>query len=186
MMQIIKRIKGKDEGSMAPLVVVVLLISLLLFCVGWEYLRMVTIVMQLDHAVELSVEGVATENWENIYQGVREGYAGAYTKNDVLDGWDDVMTRQNILSQLNEMIDFETVGTSWVKKDDSGRILFQLEPKETEVKIINTGLGATEREALVIETTNTITVPWMFAGLWLDAEPLVIHRTTECQYTPKF
>jgi len=186
MMYILKKLKKEDEGSMAPLVVVIVFIALILFCMGWEYLRMVTIVMQLDQAVEMSVEGVAKDNWKNIYQGVREGYAGAYNKNEVADGWEEVMNKQNILGQLNEMIDFETVGTTWVKKDEKGNVLFSIKPKDTEVKIINTGLGANEGDALVIETTNTITIPLMFAGLWPDAQPLVIHRTTECQYTPKF
>ncbi len=147
---------------------------------------MVSIVKQVDHAVEMSVDGVAKANWDNIYQGVREGYAGAYTKKKDTDAWTEVMTKQSVLDQLKEVIAFETEGSTWVKKDDKGNVLFSLKPKETEVKIINTNLGASEGDALVIETTNIITVPWMFVGLWLEAEPLEIERTTQCGYSPRF
>lgn len=186
MIKIIERVNKKDDGTMAPWVVVIALVFLLFFCIGWEYLRMITIVLQVDRAVEMSVDGVAKDNWENVYQGVREGYAGAYTKDSATDAWSEVVNKQSVLGQLKETIDFEVVGDTWVKADENGAVLFSLKPKETEVKIINTNLGASEGNALVIETTNTITVPWMFAGLWLDAEPLVIERTNQCGYTPKF
>ena len=186
MMYILKKLKKKDEGSMVPLVVVSIFISLILFCVGWEYLRMVTIMTQLDRAVEMSVENVAKDNWKNVYQSVREGYAGAYTKNEEGKKWEEVMNKQNILGHLNKTINFKTDGTTWVKKDEKGNVLFSIKPKDTEVKIINTGLAAKEGDALVVETTNTITIPLMFAGLWPNAQPLVIHRTTKCQYIPKF
>jgi hypothetical protein len=89
----------------------------------WEYFRMVSIVKQVDHAVEISVDGVAKANWDNIYQRVREGYAGVYTKKDT-DAWTEVMTKYSVLDQLKKVIEFETEGNTWVKKMIKGMSFF--------------------------------------------------------------
>lgn len=186
MIGLAKRLKKKDAGLTIPVIAVLLLILLMLFCAMYEYLRVVTIVMQLDQAVELSVQGVAQENWDEIYQGIREGYAGTYTKDELTDEWEEVMNREQILAQMKKMIDFKVDGNTWVKEDDAGEVLFSLEPKDTTVTITNTELAAAEGDALTVETTNTITVPWQFLGTMFNAPPIVVQRITVCGYTPKF
>ncbi|KNZ42413.1 hypothetical protein [Acetobacterium bakii] len=177
---------SRDAGVSAPVVAVLILIVVMTMCAVYERLRIVTIVSQLDQAVEMSVQGVATENWDNVYQGVREGYAGTYTKDALTDDWEAVMNKEQILDQMNHMIDFKVKGSTWVKEDDAGNVLFSMKPKETTVKIINTSLAADEGDALTVETTNTITVPWLFLGAMFDAPPIVVERKTVCGYTPKF
>lgn len=186
MMGLVKQFKKTDAGMSIPMVAVLLLILLMLFCAMYEYLRVVSIVMQLDQAVELSVQGVATENWDEVYQGVREGYAGTYTKAELTDDWEEVMNKEQILAQMKKMIDFKVDGNTWAKEDAAGEVLFSLKPKDTTVKITNTQLAANEGDALTVETTNTITVPWRFLGAMFNAPPIVVERVTISGYTPKF
>lgn len=178
--------KKTDPGISSTLAVVLILALLILFTGVYEYLRMVAIVEQVDQAVELSVQGVASENWENIYQGVREGYAGTYSKGKLTDEWEEVMNKDQILEQLKSMIDFQTESGTWVKRDEQGNVMFTLKPKETTVKILNTSISADEGEALLVETTNTISIPWVFLDSVYDAPPVEIKRKTVCGYTPRF
>jgi len=93
-----------------PMVAGLLLILLMLFCAVYEYLRVVSIIIQLDHAVEQSIQGVAMENWDEVYQGIREGYAGTYTKAELTDDWEEVMNKEQILAQMKKMIEFKVAG----------------------------------------------------------------------------
>lgn len=169
-----------------PMVAGLLLILLMLFCAVYEYLRVVSIIIQLDHAVEQSIQGVAMENWDEVYQGIREGYAGTYTKAELTDDWEEVMNKEQILAQMKKMIEFKVAGNTWVKEDDAGNVLFSLKPRDTTVKITNTQLAAAEGDALTVETTNTITVPWRFLGSMFNAPPIVVERVTVSGYTRKF
>lgn len=175
----------RDKGSMAPLACAAIIVILILGVAFFELFKMYAVAAQIDHAVELSVQGVAKENWENIYQGIREGYAGAYTKDKLSDDWKEVINREQILLQMKKMIDFDEEGSEWVKKDDQGRIVFSLKPEETTVKIINTNLAAKEGDALLVETTNRITIPWFFLSSF-NMPPIQYERKTVCGYTPKF
>jgi|LGVE01.1.fsa_nt_gb hypothetical protein len=186
MMNLMKRFQKKDKGMTIPEIAFWLLFLLTIFCGIYEYLRIVTIVMQLDQVVEISVQGVATENWDEVYQGIREGYAGTYTKDELTDDWEEVMNKEQILAQMKKMIEFKVDGNTWVKEDNAGETLFSLKPKDTTVTIINTELGAAEGEALTVETINTITVPWAFLGTMFHAPPIVVERKTISGYTPKF
>ncbi|UYO64419.1 hypothetical protein LNN31_08350 [Acetobacterium wieringae] len=79
-----------DPGSMTPYVIVFVLVFMMVMAAVWEYQRIYSVLAQVDQSVISAVEGVAQENWDEIYQGVREGYAGAYTKDKLIDNWKEM------------------------------------------------------------------------------------------------
>ncbi|MDA3845705.1 MAG: hypothetical protein PF505_04045, partial [Vallitaleaceae bacterium] len=73
----IKVLKNKD-GNVAIQAVVVVLVLLLVFSVVSEYLRLQMIAQGVRDAVQSSVISVASENYDVVYHGLREGYSGGY------------------------------------------------------------------------------------------------------------
>jgi len=176
-----------DAGTMSPYVVVLILIFMMLMGGVWEYLRIYSVLAQVDQTVISAVEGVAQENWKEIYQGVREGYAGAFSKDDHGDGWEEVINRKQITEQMKEMYDFEEDGLLLSKVDDEGNLIFSIKPDAMQINIINTAIGDNEGNSLVVEAVNHVELPFMFlSGLFEDVPPITFERTTRCRYVPRF
>lgn len=179
-----KRIKV-DKGSMAPVVIVVAIIAMVFFAFIWEWGRFNTIAGQVDRDVKASVNGIVSEQWDVVYQGVREGYAGAYTKNDN-DAWKELVRKKHINEQLIEMMDYTKNGNILEKKDAEGRIIYSVTLEDVEVDVTNTQKGDLEGKALTVATEVTITIPWTFLAAYGEIPPVVINKTVKGGFTPKF
>ena len=79
-MKIVKILLNKS-GSSAPLALAVVLAVILLSCAVFEYMRLMVISKGIRDTVQAAVIDVATENWDDAYNGLREGYSGGYLLN---------------------------------------------------------------------------------------------------------
>ena len=176
-----------DRGNMTPYVIVLIFVFMMLMAGVWEYLRIYSVLAQVDQSVITAVEGVAQENWKEIYQGVREGYAGAFSREDLIKDWEEVINRKRITEQMKEMIDFEEDGLLLSKLDGEGKLIFSIKPDAMEISVINTEISDEEGNSLVVEAVNEVELPFMFlSGIFEDIPPITFERTTRCRYVPKF
>jgi len=72
------------DGSLIAVVVVISI--LLISCSVYEYIRLTIIARGVRDAVQSSIISVATTNYDELYNGLREGYSGGYTLDG--DNWD--------------------------------------------------------------------------------------------------
>lgn len=175
-----------DKGSMTPYVIVFVLVFMMLMAAVWEYQRIYSVLAQVDQSVISAVEGVAQENWDEIYQGVREGYAGAYTKDKLIDNWKEIINRKRITEQMKEMIDLKEDVLLLSKVDDQGKLIFSIKPDAMQINIINAEFDDKEGKSLVVEAVNQVEVPFMFLGEMFNIPSITFTRTTRVHYVPKF
>jgi len=165
------------EGNAALMACVVVLCMFLIFSVISEYLRLEIIAKDVRDATQTAVISVATQNYDEVYNGLREGYSGGYTL-DESDTW-----RQNVdngavyvnLSDILNLIDGARYSGSEVEYTISN----------IDVDIINvpiaSGNNGGKFESIV---TLELHVPLSFG--WDYLEPLKIKLKVNAGYTPKF
>lgn len=171
----IKLLKNKD-GNVAIQAVVVILVLLLLFSVISEYLRLQIIAKGVRDAVQSSVISVATQNYDEVYNGLREGYSGGYALYD--DSWVSRIDEGVVMNELTLLL-----GLSFGKKYAGGELEYEL--SELEVNILNAPLApSSNSERFESEVYVTLTVPTSFG--WEYVPPMKIQLKVNAAYTPKF
>lgn len=60
------------------MILAVVVCCLILACVVFEYMRLVIVAQGVRDSVQSAIVAVATENWDEAYPGLREGYSGGY------------------------------------------------------------------------------------------------------------
>ena len=88
-----------NSGNSAPLTLAIILTVILLSCTTFEYMRLTVIATGIRDAVQSAMIDAATENWDDAYNGLREGYSGGYALS----------------------------GSDWVVRLDTGDVYFRLE-----------------------------------------------------------
>lgn len=183
----------KDDAMTFPMILGMFFLVLIIFMLVLEYMHFVTVFKQADDAVERSVIAVATQNWDNIYQGVREGFAGANTKEAITDEWTEVLKRDNIMVSAIDIMGLTLDSGNYVKKSADGKILYSIKPTTVHANIINVGIeespGVTNvgsKKGLIVEVTYDISVAWFTPTAWGDALPITVTRTVRTQYKPLF
>jgi hypothetical protein len=127
----IKVLKNKD-GNVAIQAVVVILVLLLIFSVVSEYMRLQIIAKGVRDAVQSAVISVATENYDEVYNGLREGYSGGYALSG--DSWVSHIDEGAVMNELTMLL-----GLSFGRKYAGGVLEYEL--SDLEVKILNTPLA---------------------------------------------
>lgn len=80
--QSFKRLLTGQEGSMAPAAVAAAIAMLLIILGVSEYMRLVITAAGIKDAMESAVVSVVNDNYNEVYHGVREGYAAGYEPDD--------------------------------------------------------------------------------------------------------
>ena len=73
-----KNALSDKTGSSTPLIIAVVLAIIILSSAAFEYMRLMIVAVGVRDAVQSAVIDVATENWDEAYNGLREGYSGGY------------------------------------------------------------------------------------------------------------
>ena len=73
-----KRLWFNKQGLSYPLTVALILALLLLICVLAEFFRLSIIAYGVRNALQEAVISVTTTNYNEVYDGLREGYSGGY------------------------------------------------------------------------------------------------------------
>lgn len=176
MMAILKN-KG---GNSTPLIIAVVLVLLLLSCVISEFLRLNVIVKGVRNAMQAAVISVSTGNYDEVYNGLREGYSGGYT---LFNGhWEETFDYGDVYAQIDNLLGLERKNGYHIKVQGSG---YEYRLWGLDIEIKNTPLtpGNTD-ENFEADVRIQIEVPLSFG--WVLLPPLKMEVRTRSGYTPKF
>ena len=172
----ISKLKNKD-GSAVIMACVIVICLLLLFTVISEYLRLQIIAKGVRDAVQSSVISVAAENYDDVYNGLREGYSGGYEL-DSNDNWNSKVDTGAVLSNLGNVLGL----INGSKYTDS---MLEYTISNLEINIFNTPLAPSgNSKKFESEVWLTLEVPLSFG--WNRLQPLQIRMKVNAGYTPKF
>ena len=111
-----KTVSGQ-EGNGIPLAVASALMVLFLFCGIAEYARLNLIAAGVRDAVQEAILSTVNDNYDDVYHGVREGYAGGYYPSG--GGWDESLDYGDVYGFLDHLLGMEDHGSWWI--EDAGR-----------------------------------------------------------------
>ena len=176
----IKQILRDKNGNSTPLTIALILGLLLLVCAMAEFFRLGIIVQGVRDGLQQSVITVATTNYDETYNGLREGYSGGYVLSG--DSWRENLDYDDVLARMGTLLGADMGGDTLTKWQAKG---YEYRLSGLEVEIINTPLtpGNTSRN-FEADASITIEIPLSFG--WELVPPLTMEIRTRSAYMPKF
>ena len=177
-MRKIKKILKNKRGESTPMTIAVVLAILLFATVSWEFFRLGIVVQGVRDALQSSVISVATTNYDETYNALREGYSGGY----VLSGnsWQTNLDYYDVYSRMDDILGTHTSGGYHIKEQPNG---YEYRFNNLNIDIENTGLRNTNKE-FEADVSVDIEVPLSFG--WDMLPPLTMEIRTKAAYMPKF
>ena len=123
---------------MAPAAVAAAIAMLLIILGVSEYMRLVITAAGIKDAMESAVVSVVNDNYNEVYHGVREGYAAGYEPDDT--GFTASVDHRDIYGRMCFLLGLEEDGNSYVRYNNSGELEYRL--KNLSVDIHNTALAS--------------------------------------------
>jgi len=160
----LKTVLKDRSGQGTPMILAVVVCCLILACVVFEYMRLVIVAQGVRDSVQSAIVAVATENWDEAYPGLREGYSGGY--------------------QLS--------GSSWTQNED-GRYLKYAGPDleyrfyDLHMELENAPLAPSAPAGITqLNVTGTVTVEVPLSFGFGHLPPMQITMKLNAKYVPRF
>lgn len=182
MMTSIKKILADKAGSSAPLTLAVVFVVILLSCTVFEYMRLTVIAKGVQEAVQSAMIDVATENWDDAYNGLREGYSGGYVLNGT--DWSVRLDAGDVYSRLGSTLGVKGEGGKYVKYTDPDMeyALSGLSVSMQNAPIAPSGTGGIQQ----LSATGTVNVEVPMSFGWGHLPNLKFTLKLKGGFTPKF
>ena len=178
MERVLKKISD-ISGNALPLACAIVIAVLLISSVIMEYIRLNIIADGVRNALQASIISVSTGNYDEVYNGLREGYSGGYKRSG--GSWDEWLDEGDIYAELDSLLGLN----SSHEKISRGKIEYSL--VDLKVNIKNSPFAPTNpifMGKFEAEAKITIEVPLSFG--WNAIPPLKLIINTTAGYTPKF
>jgi hypothetical protein len=168
----------KDKsGNAALFAIIIILCLMLLFTVISEYLRLQIIASGVRDALQSSVIAVATENYDEVYNGLREGYSGGYQLIET-DQWEEQVDSGAVLTKLSDKLGL-IEGTKYAG------VYMEYQLSDLDIQINNAPFATSDNDSrFEAEAWVTLTVPLSFG--WDHLPPMEIRLKVDAGYSPKF
>ncbi|OCN02853.1 hypothetical protein A7X67_12300 [Clostridium sp. W14A] len=179
--QVGRIIKGQ-RGTAFPLVVAVSLALIMLLCVIAESMRLMIIASGVRNAVQSAVISTVTENYDDVYHAVREGYSGGYRPSG--SSWSKSEDLGDIYGEVDRCLGLKKENGRHVKYA-GGTQEFSL--SELSVEIQNTSLAPSSPEherSFLADAEILLEVPVSFCGKSLP--PMRVRLKAQAKYMPLF
>ncbi|TCX53613.1 hypothetical protein [Dehalobacter sp. 14DCB1] len=173
---------SNKQGNSTPLIIAVVLSIIILSCAAFEFMRLMVVAVGVRDAVQSAIIDVATENWDEVYNGLREGYSGGYSLSGTT--WEQDLTTGDIYDRLADNLGLEQKGGSYVKY--TGDVL-EYEVSCLSINVINAPLAPSNPRSInqfTVEGAVDVMVPLSFG--WEHLPPMKIRMGLKAIYTPKF
>lgn len=174
------RIFKDRRGHSTPLTIALILGLLLLSCAISEFFRLGIIVQGVRDGLQQAVITVATTNYDETYNGLREGYSGGY----ILSGeiWQEDLDYDDVYFRLDNLLETDKAGGYHIKEGRGG---YEYRLSQLSVDIINTPLTpGNANDNLEVDARITIEIPLSFG--WDKLPPFTMEIRTRSAYMPKF
>jgi hypothetical protein len=175
-------LKDRRGGTSFPLAIAITLALIIIFAGVSEYLRLMIIAKGVRDAVQSSVIATVTENYDNVYQGAREGYSGAYQP--MGGGFDESLDYGDIYRRLSNILGLTRSGGYYIKTLSDGSIEFMVWGLSVDIQNAPFARSDSAAERFVADCTIQLEAPVSFGGKILP--PMRITVKTGAGYTPKF
>lgn len=177
-----RRFWKNRSGSGFPLVIAVVLAVLIVSCAVYEYLRLTIIAAGVRDAVQSAIIAVATENYSNVYPGLRQSYSGGFSRSS--NQWTEQISTGDIYSQLTESLGLIPENDQYVKQAGN-----QLEYSLSglTVKILNAPFAPSDPNSIRQFTAQAVIhlkVPLSFG--WGHLPPMEADLPIQAIYRPRF
>lgn len=113
MMNLRGKLKEK-EGNGYPYAIAIALCMIFIFIGISEYVRLMIIAQGVRDAVQSSVISVNVGNYDEVYDGIREGYSGSYRLNG--GGWVASFDRGDVYRRLDQLLGLSVSGNAHVHR----------------------------------------------------------------------
>ena len=168
---------GRGDGF--PLTIAVTLALLLIFCGVSEYFRVSIIAQGVRDAVQQAVISTVTDNYDDVYHSVREGYAAGYYPTD--DAWEESVDEGDVYTHLALTMGLTSTGEGCAKYAGD-ELEFTI--SDLRVTLSNNALASGRSDGYLATATILLEVPTRFAGKLLP--PIQITLKVQAKYIPKF
>lgn len=178
----LKRIVRCKKGMSYPLVIAIALAIVIVSCGVFEYMRLMIIAQGVRDGVQSAIISVATENYDDVYASLREGYSGGYSNDG--DGWNEQLDLGDVYARLDSVLGLRREGRNHIKYTED---VMEYRVSNLNINIINAPFAPSDREAaqeFLAEATIYLEVPLSFG--WSDLPPMTISLKCKAGYTPKF
>lgn len=105
---------SNKSGNGFPLAIAAVLAILMISCVIFEYMRLTIIASGVRDAVQSAIIAAATENYDKVYNGLREGYSGGYTLTDS-GAWQEQVSAGDVFRRLDETLGLTVQGSKHIQ-----------------------------------------------------------------------
>ena len=129
-----------------------------------------------------AIVDVATENWDEAYAGLREGYSGGYQLAG--SSWSQNVTSGNVYARLQDVLGIEYEGGQYVKY--SGENL-EYRLYDLHLDVENAPLAPSVPDGITqLNVTGTITVDVPLSFGFGHLPPMQITMKLNAKYVPRF
>jgi len=176
----LKKIIKERNGISTPLTIALILGLLILVCAIAEFFRLGIIVQGVRDGLQQAVIMVATTNYDEVYNGLREGYAGGYALSG--DSWRENLDYDDVYYRLDNLLGTDEQGGYHIKRQVDG---YEYRLSGLLVKLSNAPLTP-ENSDKNLETDAHITIEIPLSFGWGKLPPLRMELHTRSAYMPKF
>lgn len=179
-MRKLKKAVTDKRGMSYPLTVALVLALLIVMCVLAEFFRLSIIAYGVRNSLQESVISVAITNYDEVYDGLREGYSGGYFMTG--DSWEETLDYGDVYTQLDCLLGTNPDGSYHVKWQGNR---YEYRITDLNVSISNApfapGNASRNFEA---DVSVQIDIPLSFG--WEALPPVRMTIRTKAVYMPKF
>lgn len=181
-MTTLRYLLSNRSGNAFPLAITLALSIIIISCGIFEYMRLMIIASGVRDAVQSSIISVSTENYDEVYNGLREGYAGGYELSG--SNWLANIDTGDVYDQLDNTLGLQYENGYHVKYAGE-KVEYSL--SGLSVNIINASFAPSNGESagsFLAEATVLLEVPLSFG--WEALPPMSIKLKLSAGYTPKY
>ena len=178
----LKTVLKDRSGQSTPMILAVVVCCLILACVVFEYMRLMIVAQGVRDSVQSAIVAVATENWDEAYPGLREGYSGGYQLSG--SSWTKNVTTGNVYDRLQQVLGL-------VYED--GRYLKYAGPDleyrfyDLRMELENAPFAPSAPEGITqLNVTGTVTVEVPLSFGFGHLPPMQITMKLNAKYVPRF
>lgn len=178
----LKKVFSNKQGNSTLLIIALVLTIIILSCATFEYMRLMVVAIGVRDSVQSAIIDVATENWDEVYNGLREGYSGGYSLTGTT--WEQDLTSGDVYDRLEDNLGLEQKGGSYAKY--AGDVL-EYEVSGLSINVINAPLAPSNPRSInqfTVEGAVDVAVPLSFG--WEHLPSMKIRMGLKAVYIPKF
>lgn len=182
MEKLLKPLKN-NRGNGYPLAVAIVLVLVMIFTGISEYFRLMVVASGVRDALQDAVIATVTENYDDVYHGVREGYSGGYQP--MADDFEESLDYGDIYDKMDTILGLQTQNGYHVKPSgDTTEMQFRIWNLQVDIENAPLATGDRAGDRFKVDSTIMLEVPVSFGGKLLP--PMRIKVKNSAGYTPIF